>query len=423
MQRTEDIDKQKNLRLNSGTMLGIVCWIVYFSIYLGRLNFSASMSEMTQTGLWGKTQLGSVAAAFYLAYGLFQFPCGILGDRISAKKMVLTGLLGTALSNMLFPFVDSVIGMQLLWFMNGVAQSMIWPPVVKIVTDFTHGKQSVNIILMLSFTAPAGMLAAYLLDAVIMKIGDWKYCFWSAGIWVITVALMWMLMISMIERRIEKIKIPIRKNQPESLKKAKYNIGISILSSGLLWMLAATFIHGLLKDGLTTWIPTYLTETFSVSPSFSVIISMVIPIVNLSGVYLAGYGNNSFFKNETLTAAVFFGISFLGVLLMMTGLSLAGSMAVFAIVTSMMTGVNTLFISLLPMHFQKEGKVATVTGILNAVTHLGSAVASVLFGALTEQFGWSGTEIVWCLCGIAGVICCVLPIRCWGRNRKNIYAE
>lgn len=44
----------KNSRKNSAAALGMVCWIVYFSIYLGRLNFSASMGEMTRTGLWGK---------------------------------------------------------------------------------------------------------------------------------------------------------------------------------------------------------------------------------------------------------------------------------------------------------------------------------------------------------------------------------
>ena len=108
---------------------------------------------------------------------------------------------------------------------------------------------------------------------------------------------------------------------------------------------------------------------------------------------------------------------------MMTGLSLLGSMAVFAVVTSMMTGVNTLFVSLLPMHFRGEGKVSTATGVLNAITHLGSAAASILFGALTEKFGWGGTEIAWCLCGIAGMFCCMIPIKRWGNNRKNIYTE
>ena len=42
----------KNAGKNSAAALGMVCWIVYFSIYLGRLNFSASMGDMTQTDVY-----------------------------------------------------------------------------------------------------------------------------------------------------------------------------------------------------------------------------------------------------------------------------------------------------------------------------------------------------------------------------------
>ena len=369
----------KNAGKNSAAALGMVCWIVYFSIYLGRLNFSASMGDMTQTGLWGKTELGSVAAAFYLAYGLAQIPCGILGDKISPKKLVSIGLIGTTAANLLFPFVDSVTGMQILWFLNGVSQAMIWPPVVKMVINLTYGQQSVNIILMLSFTAPAGMLAAYLLDAVMLKAANWRYCFWSAGIWLAAVVLLWQIAIPIIEKKIEKVQKPIQNTQPGKRQVNKKKISLAV--------------------------------------------SMVIPIVNLSGVYMAGYGNRTLFKNETKTGAVFFGVSVVCIVLMMTGLSLPGSMVVFAVVTSMMTGVNTLFVSLLPMHFRGEGKVSTATGVLNAITHLGSAAASILFGVLTEKFGWGGTEFAWCLCGIAGMFCCIIPIKRWGINRKNIYTE
>ena len=233
----------KNAGKNSAAALGMVCWIVYFSIYLGRLNFSASMGDMTQTGLWGKTELGSVAAAFYLAYGLAQIPCGILGDKISPKKLVSIGLIGTTAANLLFPFVDSVTGMQILWFLNGVSQAMIWPPVVKMVINLTYGQQSVNIILMLSFTAPAGMLAAYLLDAVMLKAANWRYCFWSAGIWLAAVVLLWQIAIPIIEKKIEKVQKPIQNTQPgkRQVNKKKISLAASGVCGCLLLRLSMAY--------------------------------------------------------------------------------------------------------------------------------------------------------------------------------------
>ena len=98
-------------------------------------------------------------------------------------------------------------------------------------------------------------------------------------------------------------------------------------------------------------------------------------------------------------------------------------MILFAMVTSMMVAVNTVLVSLLPLHFGKEGRVATVSGMMNAVTYLGSAAASVLFGYTMEYAGWTDTQIVWCVCAAAGGLCCIGAIKNWKRNRKDIYGE
>ena len=196
-------------------------------------------------------------------------------------------------------------------------------------------------------------------------------------------------------------------------------------STGLLWLTGAAFIHGILKDGLTTWIPTYLTEQFSIQPFLSVMLTTFLPVVNLSGVYIAEIGNRRIFRNEAAAGAGFYLVSLAGLVGMMmpVGNLLYGTVALFAIVTSMMTAVNTLLISLLPLHFQKEGRVATISGGLNAITYVGSAAASALFGYATEHAGWGGTQLIWCLCGAAGMIFCLAAVRRWGWHRKDIYEE
>lgn len=423
MQKQKVLEKTGLSDKGSVIFFGVVCWVTYFSIYLGRLNFSASMSEMAQTGIWGKTQLGSVAAAFYLAYGLGQFPSGVLGDHFSGRKLVMLGLVGAALANAAFPFVESIKGMQVIWFINGLCQALVWPPMARLVADMTHGKQTVSIVLALSFTSPVGMLSAYLFSAVMLEKKGWQYSFWFAAIWLLAVAVFWFLSILKMEQRAGFIhRKAVRTAKPQE-QQEREEAGKRILASGIRWIGVATFIHGVLKDGLTTWIPTYLTERFLIAPSFSVLLTTILPIVNLSGVYLADYTNRKIFKNETGTAAAGYAIAFLFLVTMITGIgsSVYGTVAVFAVVTSMMTAVNTVFISLLPIHFQKEGKVATVSGILNAVTYLGSAVASVLFGWTAEKAGWTGTEMVWCFCAATGMIVCLVVLKRWKNSRRDIY--
>lgn len=415
---------------HQAAVLGIVCWITYFSLYLGRLNFSASMSDMIHSGIWGKGELGSVAAVFYLAYGLGQLPSGFLGDRLPPGRLVLFGLFGTALANCLFPAMHSVAGMQAVWFANGLLQALIWPPMVRLVTDRTEGKAAVNIILLLSFSSPAGMLCAYLCSALILRTASWEYCFQGAGLWLMAIALLWMVSIERMERTdggkaVRKMPEEAKENAAtaqDRQRKAPFSLK-GFFCAGLFWLTGAAFIHGVLKDGLTTWIPTYLTERFEILPFLSVLLTTVLPVVNLSGVYIAEFGNRRIFRNEAAAGAAFYLVSMGSIVGMMLpgGNSLYGTVALFAIVTSMMTAVNTLLISLLPLHFQKEGRVATISGGLNAVTYVGSAAASALFGFTTEHAGWDGTRLIWCLCGAAGMIFCLMAVKRWGRQRKNIY--
>lgn len=43
-----------------------ICWLTYFSTYLGRLNFTASIAEIQLADHLSKTALGQVASVFLL---------------------------------------------------------------------------------------------------------------------------------------------------------------------------------------------------------------------------------------------------------------------------------------------------------------------------------------------------------------------
>ena len=43
--------------------------------------------------------------------------------------------------------------------------------------------------------------------------------------------------------------------------------------AGIFIILPADAIHGAIKEGITTWVPTMITEVYSTAPSFSVFLS------------------------------------------------------------------------------------------------------------------------------------------------------
>lgn len=403
----------------------LIAWISYFSIYLGRLNFSASMSEMITNEGFSKTEIGGVAAAFFLSYGLGQIIGGVLGDRFSQTLLVLCGLLGSAVANMLFPLAPNASIMTWLWFFNGAAQSLIWAPMARLIADRTTGVQCVRIVVLLSTSGPAGMFCAYAFSAMMIRVGGWKPCFWSASVWLLGVATLWYIGIRSLECYADKYgKLEVLTN-PDLISSKHYKGPRPHLLAvtGLGWLIIAAWLHGILKDGLITWIPTYLTETFSIEPFISVTLTTLLPVVNLTGVYLANRLNRRLFSNEAKTALWFFVVTFVAIIFILPfgDFSMYASILVFAVISSAMTAVNTVFISLVPIHFQRFGSVSTVSGILNATTYIGSALASVLFAKTAEVFGWGGVRGSWCVIAALGAICCMFSISKWRAFRSDIY--
>ena len=161
-------------------------------------------------------------------------------------------------------------------------------------------------------------------------------------------------------------------------------------------------------DGVTAWVPTYISERFAKSTSFSALVSVLLPLFNLTGAYLAQFAYKKAKENTLAGAAVFFAIAAAMLALMLTAgaESLIVTVLSFAVITSMMMAVNILLINLLPLQFEKAGRSATVSGALNAIAYAGSALASGLIGVLSSAYGWNVTVISWfAMMIVAGAVC------------------
>ena len=182
------------------------------------------------------------------------------------------------------------------------------------------------------------------------------------------------------------------------------------LGFGILMVLFPVIIHGMLKDGVTTWVPTYITETFLTSPAFSILVTTMLPIVNLAGAYLAQYLYQKCKKQET-AAAVWL---FLLAVLALTGIwigkdtSMILTIVLFAMTTASMMGVNTIFVNFFPLRYEAIGKVSTVSGFMNGMAYVGTAVSTFTIGVLVEQKGWNVTIGSWVVMTFLALVVCML---------------
>ena len=140
--------------------LFLLCWLAYFTSYIGRLNFSSAMTAMIDEQVLAGSQAGFISMVYFFAYGIGQMCNGLLGDRFHPGRMIFTGLAAAAAANFVMGFVDSFFLMALVWGINGYAQSMIWPPIIRIFAEMLQEAQKVRYCIHIVSSQVAGTLGA-----------------------------------------------------------------------------------------------------------------------------------------------------------------------------------------------------------------------------------------------------------------------
>ena len=139
MKRMRRIESPKVARL-----LFLLCWFAYFTSYIGRLNYSSAMTEMIQGTILTKSQAGFISMVYFFAYGIGQLCNGILGDKFHPGKMIFTGLAIAAGANLCMGFAGGFQVMAVIWGINGYAQAMIWPPIIRIFAEMVSREQKMK---------------------------------------------------------------------------------------------------------------------------------------------------------------------------------------------------------------------------------------------------------------------------------------
>ena len=283
-------------------LLFAVCWLSYFSAYLGRLNFTACIAAINEAENLSKLELGRVSSAFFVCYGGAQLFSGLLADRLRPRLLVAVGLLGGAAVNLGMALSSTAGQMVVLWAVNGLLQSLVWTPMIKAVADLTQDAQCARTCLNLSTTTPAGTLAAYLMCVLcVASPGGWRLSFYLGGAAMAAGGAVWIFGMRALERISEKSGIPAVNERPErSREKAP---GLWRVLVCLLPVIAASVMYGLLRDGIITWAPSYLQESFGFPAATSIALTMIVPPVNLGGVYAFNWLKNRLRWSEVATAA------------------------------------------------------------------------------------------------------------------------
>lgn len=392
-------------------------WVLYCASYFIRTCYAATIAPLAEEGIYSKGEIGLIGTAFFICYGVGQLISGLIGDKINPFFMVMFGSVLGAVCCFLMPAAGSLGVLIGVWAANGLFQSMLWSPILRVFSETIDESLSKKAILNIALSLPVGTVLAYLMSSMIIKYLNWKYVFIFGGSVVVIAVLFAGFAIFCSEKDIEKVSVIQKQNAEAHNNVNKKGLAAVAVSSGLLFIMIPSFLHGMMRDGITNWVPAMISEVYGVSTSFSVFVTIALPIFNAFGAYLVTPLYKKLGENEMKTAGVtgFAALVPLLIMLFMNKLPVYVIIVLLAVTTSVMYALNYLIISLVPVRFSKFGFTSGISGILNSGAHIGCALSSYGFGAISEKAGWGAVIIVWIVSSVLITVFSFASNKRWSR--------
>ncbi|MBQ7595444.1 MAG: MFS transporter [Clostridia bacterium] len=395
MQKLNEKDSKKLIAL---------CSVAYFVSYLTRVNYAAVIAAIISAGDVTKTVAGAVTTVGFITYGVGQLISGWLGDKINPKNLMFAGFITTGLMNLMIPFSKAGIMMCLVWGVNGFAQSLMWPPMVKIMkialTADGYNKGCVSV----SWGSTIATIMIYLVSPFIISVSNWRGVFFVNGSVAVMMSAVWIYLLTKIEKQ-TGLYYPLMKGRQERQKHSFAMDGVL-----LVFVMLAIFLQGSLRDGITTWIPTYIYEVFKLNSEKSILTGVIVPVFSLASIQLTSIMFNKMGKKPFKCTALLFitAVVSAGSLAVFSSISIIVTVILSALIVACMHGINLILVCMLPAIYADEKNMSTLSGTLNFTTYVGSAASTYGFAVLSDSAGWNGTVIMWTAIAALGAVMCVL---------------
>lgn len=395
-----------------GKKLAWLLTLVYFTSYVTRINLAAVILEVvTQTG-FEKSALSVILVAQSITYGIGQLISGRLGDKIKPTTLIFGGLLVASSVNILFPFLSfSIPLMSVAWAINGLAQAMMWPPMVRILVANTDDAMYGYSVVRISWGSAFGTIFVYLSAPLIIHLLGWKAVFFISALVGAGICTMWALV---------KSRIALVSNQAESSDPIPEQTAFQFPKAAIfpmVFIVLGIIFQGMLRDGISSWMPTYLAEVFHMGNSASILCTVSLAVFTILCHTVAAEIYKRLFKNEVFCGGVIFAVATAFALLMFAFYNGGKLLAIvaMAVISGCMHGVNLMLITHVPKRYKKYGNISTIAGAVNACTYVGSAISTYGIALLSEKIGWQYTVGVWFLIAAVGTLCCFIATHPWKR--------
>ena len=164
-------------------------WQVFLSLTIGyglfytcRLSLSVAKGPMLDAGIFDARLMGIIGAVLLIVTGVGRFANGFLSDRSNIRRFMATGLLVSAIANLLLGFTEVFWLFLVLWSINGWFQSMGSAPSTVSLCQWFSNKERGTYYGIWCGSDHIGEAISFLGTATLVSYTSWQWGFWGPGL-------------------------------------------------------------------------------------------------------------------------------------------------------------------------------------------------------------------------------------------------
>lgn len=373
----------------------------YLFFYNGRQNINLVLPLMKEAFQSDLGTLGIVSSALFWCYAFGQLVSGRLGSYFGYKKLMLCGVVASAILNVAISFQSNLWVIAALWGLNGFCQAMVWSNGLGVINKWwPKEKRGFASGLATAFSGVAQAVTYLTVNWCLILNPEWT---WRAGFRfpIVPMVLILVPFILFFKETPEHVGLkPFEEANKEldandaameaALAKKGFFYPYKLLFSEpkvLLFCLISA-IAGIGRYGLLTWIPTYFTEELGLTLKDDMFTYIVLPLGQACAMFVFPFITDKVFKGKREPMLVLASIvAFAGMICFpLFRTQMPATVMLFVVgVFSMVTGV----IWAIAGDMGGRALSSTVVGVLDWAVYMGAAIQATAFGFIQEKFGWS----------------------------------
>lgn len=421
---------QQYAKFRKYAWLTLLCFgFTYLFFYNGRQNINLVLPLMKQEFQSDLGTLGMVSSALFWCYAFGQLVSGRLGSFFGYKKLMIFGVLSSAVLNVLISFQSSLVVIAILWGANGFCQAMVWSNGLGVINNWWPKKErGFASGLATAFSGVAQAVTYLTVNWCLILNPEWT---WRAGFRfpIVPMVVILVAFVFFFKEQPEHIGVPAFREENEALNASNAAMEEKLSKNGFFYPYKLLFsepkvilfclisaIAGVGRYGLLTWVPTYFTEELGLTLKDDMFTYIVLPLGQACAMFVFPFITDKVFKGKREPMLILAAVAaFAGMICFpLFKTQLPATIMLFVVgVFSMVTGV----IWAIAGDMGGKALSSTVVGVLDWAVYMGAAIQASVFGFVQQKFGWGAIFVT---IGSLYIILLVLTLLARKMKMKNL---